>query len=160
MDNKNIIYLSQEKYDEYKAEYENLVNIERKAVQEALKEARAQGDLSENAEYDAARERQGIVEGRISELENILDNAQIIESKHDKSDNTVGINSLVTFLVLEKNVEKSVTITGSHDTNPFEDKVSMSSPLAVAMIGRKPGDIIEIEAPNKYSIKIINVEHL
>ncbi|TDV23579.1 transcription elongation factor GreA [Mycoplasmopsis mustelae] len=160
MENKNIIYLSLEKYNEYKTEYERLINIERKAVQEALKEARAQGDLSENAEYDAARERQGIVEGRISELENILDNAQIIESNSDKNDNTIGINSLVSFLVLNSNEQKSVTITGSHDADPFKDKVSMDSPLAVAMIGKQPGDTVEIEAPNKYLVKIINVEHL
>lgn len=67
MDNQNLNYLSQQKYDEYKKEYEQLINVERKLVQEALKEARAQGDLSENAEYDAARER-GIVEGRSKNL--------------------------------------------------------------------------------------------
>ncbi|MEI2462334.1 transcription elongation factor GreA [Mycoplasmopsis felis] len=160
MDNQNLNYLSQQKYDEYKKEYEHLINVERKLVQEALKEARAQGDLSENAEYDAARERQGIVEGRIQELEFILDNVQIIESKAHTNETKIGINSTVTFLILDKNIEKTITITGTHDANPFEGKVSLISPLANALIGNEVGAEVEVDGPNKFMIKVLKIEHL
>ncbi|MCU4706760.1 transcription elongation factor GreA [Mycoplasma sp. CSL7503-lung] len=159
-DDKKLIYLSIEKYNEYKKEYEQLINVERKSVQEALKEARAQGDLSENAEYDAARERQGIVEARISELENILDNSKIIESNSDKQDNRIGINSQVTFLILEKNETKTIMITGSHDADPFQNKISTFSPLAVAMLNHEIGDEVEVEGVKKFTIKIMDVKHL
>ncbi|WP_027121170.1 transcription elongation factor GreA [Mycoplasma leonicaptivi] len=158
--NKNLVYLSQEKFDEYKKEYEHLVNVERPAVQEALKEARAQGDLSENAEYDAAREKQGVVESRIKELEQIIDNAKIIESNQNKKDSGVGINSLVTFFIVEKNETKTVQITGSHDANPFENKISTHSPLAQAMYGKHEGEEIEVQGPKKFTIKIQKIEHL
>ncbi|WP_416321998.1 transcription elongation factor GreA [Mycoplasmopsis felis] len=160
MDNQNLNYLSQQKYDEYKKEYEHLINVERKLVQEALKEARAQGDLSENAEYDAARERQGIVEGRIQELEFILDNVQIIESKAHTNETKIGINSTVTFLILDKNIKKTITITGTHDANPFEGKVSLVSPLANALIGNEVGAEVEVDGPNKFMIKVLKIEHL
>ncbi|VEU70838.1 transcription elongation factor GreA [Mycoplasmopsis glycophila] len=153
IDNK--LYVSQETLEKYKKEYEHLVNIERPAVQAALKEARAQGDLSENAEYDAARDKQAAVEGRISELEKIIDRAVLIENTTQE---TVGIGTLVTFLNLETNETTKVSIMGTHDTNPFEGKISNKSPLAVAMLGHKKNDIVEVEAPKKYTVKILEVE--
>ncbi|WP_322959390.1 transcription elongation factor GreA [Mycoplasmopsis cynos] len=158
--NEKKIILSQEKFDEYKKQYDHLINIERPAVQEALKEARAQGDLSENAEYDAAREKQGIVEGRIKELEAILDNAAILDSSIHKTDETIGINTRVEFLIQENNKIEVVQITGSHDADPFEGKISMRSPLAIAMMGKVEGDEVEVEAQKKFMIKILKVEHL
>ncbi|QGZ97770.1 transcription elongation factor GreA [Mycoplasma sp. NEAQ87857] len=152
---RDFIYLSKDTYDKYKLEYEHLVNVERPAVQAALKEARAQGDLSENAEYDAARDKQSVVEGRISELEKIIDQAIIIEQgSHD----AVGIGSVVTFINVETKVTTTVKIMGTHDSNPFEGKVSNKSPLAVAMLGHEVGDIIEVEAPKKFSIEILSVK--
>ncbi|SYV97825.1 transcription elongation factor GreA [Mycoplasmopsis edwardii] len=157
--NKRII-LSQEKFNEYKKEYDRLINFERPAVQEALKEARAQGDLSENAEYDAAREKQGIVEGRIRELEAILDQADIISSNANKTDETISINSRVEFHNLERNTIETIQITGSHDSDPFEGKISTQSPLAIAMLGKVAGEEVEVEAQKKFMIKILKVEHL
>lgn len=154
MENVEKIYLSQETLKKYKDEYEYLINVERPEVQAALKEARAQGDLSENAEYDAARERQGIVEGRISELEKIIDNAVIIENAESAY---VGIGCEVTFTIVEgedSGQSKTVIIMGSHDSNPFEGKISNVSPLASAMMGHQVGDVLEVEAPIKYTIRI------
>ncbi|QNM93379.1 transcription elongation factor GreA [Mycoplasma sp. Pen4] len=152
------IYLSSETLEKYKKEYEYLINVERPAVQAALKEARAQGDLSENAEYDAARDKQGAVEGRISELEQILDNAVIIGSSSTNV-RTVGIGSTVEFKVLETGEVKTVTIMGTHDTNPFEGKISNKSPLAVAMLGSAEGDENEVDAIKKYNIKILSIKY-
>ncbi|MFV8413978.1 transcription elongation factor GreA [Mycoplasma sp. Z355B] len=153
------VYLSQETLDKYKKEYEYLINVERPAVQAALKEARAQGDLSENAEYDAARDKQGAIEGRISELEQILDNAVLIEGneKH-QSQEVVTIGSKVEFTVIATGERKSVTIMGVHDADPFDGKISNKSPLAVAMLGQKVGDIVEVDTATKYNVRIENVE--
>ncbi|QZE12471.1 transcription elongation factor GreA [Mycoplasma sp. Ms02] len=151
------VFLASDTLEKYKKEYEHLVNVERPAVQEALKEARAQGDLSENAEYDAARERQGIVEGRISELEAIIDRAVLIEVS---SQGKVSIGATVTFFNYADNKEHKVTIMASHDANPFEAKISNESPLAEAMLGHLIDEEVEVEAPTKYMIKIKNIEFL
>ncbi|APJ38530.1 transcription elongation factor GreA [Mycoplasmopsis pullorum] len=153
---ENKIFLASETLEKYKKEYEHLVNVERPAVQEALKEARAQGDLSENAEYDAARERQSVVEGRIAELESIIDRAVLIEETNSRE--KVGIGSTVTFKNDKTNEISTVTIMGSHDANPFENKISNESPLAEAMLGSSRGDIVEVEAPTKYTIEILDIE--
>ncbi|TNK83962.1 transcription elongation factor GreA [Mycoplasmopsis pullorum] len=153
---ENKIFLASETLEKYKKEYEHLVNVERPAVQEALKEARAQGDLSENAEYDAARERQSVVEGRIAELESIIDRAVLIEETNSRE--KIGIGSTVTFKNDKTNEISTVTIMGSHDANPFENKISNESPLAEAMLGSSRGDIVEVEAPTKYTIEILDIE--
>ncbi|WLP85624.1 transcription elongation factor GreA [Mycoplasma seminis] len=151
------IYLSQETLDKYKKEYEHLINVERPAVQAALKEARAQGDLSENAEYDAARDRQGVIEGRISELEQIIDNAVLIEN-NENNQQIVTIGSTVTFTVEATGETKTVKIMGVHDADPFEGKISNKSPLAVAMLGQRVGSVVEVDTAVKYNIRIDNVE--
>ncbi|WP_025755292.1 transcription elongation factor GreA [Mycoplasmopsis cricetuli] len=148
------IYLAKETLEKYQKEYEYLVNVERPAVQLALKEARAQGDLSENAEYDAAREKQGIVEGRINELELILDRVEIIEND---STGLIGIGTTVTLKFLETNEIKNITIMGTHDVNPFEDKISNKSPLAIAIMGKKVGDVVEVDVQQKSNVEIITV---
>ncbi|AAZ43791.1 transcription elongation factor GreA [Mycoplasmopsis synoviae] len=150
------IFLSQETLDKYKKEYEKLVKVDRVEIQNALKEARAQGDLSENAEYDVARDKQAVVEARILELEGILDKAQLI--KH-KDENTISIGSKVTFLDLSTNKEDEVTIMGIHDADPFNKKISNYSPLATAMMSKKEGDTVEVEGLEKYEIKIISVHN-
>ncbi|VEU75370.1 transcription elongation factor GreA [Mycoplasmopsis maculosa] len=156
----DLIYLSQDTLDRYKEEYNNLINVERPAVQAALKEARAQGDLSENAEYDAARERQSIVEGRIHELESILERAHLIESDNKRTiSNKAGIGSLVRYLNLKTNEEREVRIMGMHDSNPLENKISNESPVAQAIMEAEIGEEVEVEVPNKYSIKIISIEN-
>ncbi|SJZ51399.1 transcription elongation factor GreA [Mycoplasmopsis verecunda] len=153
------VYLSQETLDKYKKEYEYLINVERPAVQAALKEARAQGDLSENAEYDAARDKQGAIEGRISELEQIIDNAVLIEgNERQQAQEVVTIGSTVEFTVEATGERKRVTIMGVHDADPFDGKISNKSPLAVAMLGQKVGAVVEVNTATKYNIQINSVE--
>ncbi|ADE19507.1 transcription elongation factor GreA [Mycoplasma crocodyli] len=157
MSNQNAqekIFLAKETLEKYKKEYDHLVNVERPAIQAALKDARAQGDLSENAEYDAARDKQGVIEGRITELESILDKAVIIETSKDGK---IGIGSTVTYFSHLDKQQHIVTIMGSHDANPFENKISNESPLAVAMLDREKGEKIEVDAPSKYMIDILEI---
>nr|WP_318033134.1 hypothetical protein [Mycoplasmopsis cynos] len=157
--NENKIILSQEKFDEYKKQYDHLINIERPAVQEALKEARAQGDLSENAEYDAAREKQGIVEGRIKELEAILDNAAILNSSIHKTDETIGINTRVEFLIQENNKIEVVQITGSR-CRSFWRKDFNEKPTSNCYDGKGWRWWSWSRSSKKFKIKILKVEHL
>ncbi|MGV2393295.1 UNVERIFIED_CONTAM: transcription elongation factor GreA [Campylobacter lari] len=156
---EQIIYLSQDTLDKYKEEYNNLINVERPAVQAALKEARAQGDLSENAEYDAARDKQSIVEGRILELEAILEKAIVIDKQVAQANSKAGIGATVTYLNLKTDEVKTVTIMGVHDSNPLENKISNESPVAQAIMEAEIGEEIEVEVPNKYSIRVISIEY-
>ncbi|WP_029513214.1 transcription elongation factor GreA [Mycoplasmopsis primatum] len=156
--NKEKVYLSSETLEKYKNEYNQLVTIERPAVQAALKEARAQGDLSENAEYDAARDRQSEIEGRIVELEHILENAEIIDN-NDVTNNSAGIGATVKYLNMKTNKEMIVTIMGIHDSNPIENKISNESPVARAIMEANIGDVVEVEVPQKYNIKILEISY-
>lgn len=156
--NNEKIILSRETYEAYKKEYEDLINIERPAVQQALKEARAQGDLSENAEYDAARDRQSMVEGRIAELEIILNSAEILDTSNKKNTIGVGIGSKVVYEDLSDHKIYEISIAGSHDADPFKGKISNDSPLAKALFDAKVGDEIEVEALNKYNIKVKSIK--
>ncbi len=153
------IYLSEETYNKYKNEYTELVTVERPAVQASLKEARAQGDLSENAEYDAARDRQSEVERRILELERILENAEIIDTK-SAVQNKAGIGATVKYLNMNTNKELVVTIMGPHDSNPIENKISNESPVAQAIMEANGiGDVVEVEVPQKYNIKVLDISY-
>ncbi|QYR08600.1 transcription elongation factor GreA [Mycoplasmopsis agalactiae] len=153
------IYLSEETYNKYKNEYTELVTVERPAVQASLKEARAQGDLSENAEYDAARDRQSEVERRILELERILENAEIIDTK-SAVQNKAGIGATVRYLNMKTNKELVVTIMGPHDSNPIENKISNESPVAQAIMEANGiGDVVEVEVLQKYNIKVLDISY-
>ncbi|UVD81635.1 transcription elongation factor GreA [Mycoplasma iguanae] len=151
---KDQFFLTQESLDAYKAELENLITVERTKVIEEIKEARSQGDLSENAEYDAAREKQGIIESRIAEIEYILSRAQILKSSNAK---TVSLGSKVKVLNLNTQEELSFQIVGSLNADPFEAKISNLSPLAQAILGHKKDDEVEVDAPEKYTAKILEV---
>ncbi|MCS4537067.1 MULTISPECIES: transcription elongation factor GreA [unclassified Mycoplasma] len=153
------IYLAQETLDKYKNEYYELVNTKRLEVQQALKEARAQGDLSENAEYDAARELQGIVEGRIRELEAIIERAEVISNTEIKGVTKIGIGATVTYEKEDTKELREVTIMGIHDSDPLNGKISNESALALALADGKIGQIVEVDASTKYNIRIINVEY-
>ncbi|MBZ4195551.1 transcription elongation factor GreA [Mycoplasma tauri] len=153
---KEKVLLSQETLDRYKKEYHELVTVERPAVQAALKEARAQGDLSENAEYDAARDRQSEVEGRILELEHILERATVIQNDSINM-KKAGIGATVKYLNMKTNEEKVVTIMGVHDSNPIENKISNESPVAQAIMEANIGDVVEVEVAQKYNIKVLDI---
>ena len=156
MSEQKELYLTQEGLDELKKELDELKLAKRPEVIQALKDARAQGDLSENAEYDAARTEQAIVESRIKELEVMLDNAKVITKT--KSD-VVSLGSKVTLKYIEEDEEEEYTIVGSKEADPFENKISNESPIAKAILGLKAGETVSVDSPNgKYDVKIMSVK--
>ena len=127
----------------------------RNEIIEAIKEARALGDLSENADYDAARDEQAKVEARIKELEYMLENAKIIEKT---SGDTVSVGTTVTIEYVEDDEEEVYQIVGSLEADPFENKISNESPIGKAIMNKKVGDIISVESPTgSYDIKIVSI---
>ncbi|AZN35427.1 transcription elongation factor GreA [Iodobacter ciconiae] len=132
-----------------KAELQNLKSVERPAVIAAIAEARSHGDLSENAEYDAAKERQGFVEGRIAELESKLSNAQLIEpaSLAETAEGRVVFGATVDLEDLETGNKVTYQIVGDEEAEIKEFKISVSSPIARALIGKYAGDVAEVMAP-------------
>lgn len=158
MSGKKPIYLTQEGYDELNQELDNLVNVKRPANIIAIKEARAQGDLSENADYDAARNEQAEIEGRIRQVEQMLENAQIIK---EVSKDRVGLGSTVAIQYLDDDddEEDEYKIVGSQEADPFESKISNESPIAKAILNKKVGDIVTVDSPNgSYQVKITNIK--
>ena len=130
-----------------RVELQNLKAVERPDVVRAISEARAQGDLSENAEYDAAKERQGFVEGRIIELEGKLSSAQIIDPKTLEDDGRVVFGVTVDLEEVESGEKVTYTIVGEDEADLKLAKISFSSPMARAMIGKSAGDVVEVRAP-------------
>lgn len=143
--------------DELKREQDELIHVVRKEVIRELQEARAQGDLSENADYDAARDHQARVEARIRDLEAMIANAEIIEEdKSAASSKTVSLGSTVTIVDLSTNEEETYTIVGSIEADPLNGKLSNITPLAVSLMDNKVGDVINVEgAEIPYEVKII-----
>ena len=149
------VYLTQKGFEELKKELDYLKLEKRPEVINALKDARALGDLSENAEYDAARSLQAEVEGRIAELEVMLDNAKIItETSTDK----VSLGSTVVVKYIDDGEEEEYTIVGSKEADPFANKISNESPIAKAILGLEVGEVVTVDSPNgKYDIKIVSI---
>ncbi len=127
-------------------ELKHLRAEERPAVIRAIAEARAHGDLSENAEYHAARERQSFIEGRIAELESIIPSSEVIDSSK-LSGNQVRFGARVTLIDEETEEEKTYRIVGQYEADMKTGSISLSSPLARALMGRKVGDSVEVPAP-------------
>lgn len=156
---KEIIYLTAEGYKKLKDELDHMRSVERPAISAAIAEARDKGDLSENAEYDAAREAQGILEMRIAKLEDTLANSRIIdESKIDKS--RVQILSKVTLLNHNTGKEVVYTIVSENEANLREGKLAIGTPIAKALLGKKAGDVVEVTVPAgllKFEIKDISI---
>lgn len=150
-------YLTQQGYDERVALLEELKVVRRKEVAEKLKEARAQGDLSENAEYDAAKDEQRDIEAQIVELENILNNVEIIKES-DKKSNKIGMQTKVTLLDVEYDEEIVYTVVGTAEADSRNNKISNESPLGAALMGRKVGDVVKIEAPvGEIEYKVVKI---
>jgi len=139
-------FLTKKGYEERMALLENLKVVRRKEVAQKLKEAREQGDLSENAEYDAAKDEQRDIEAQITELEAILSNAEIIQDT-DKSKDKVKMESCVKLHDLEYDEDIEYTIVGSSEADILNNKISNESPLGAALIGKKVGEIVTVEAP-------------
>lgn len=150
------IELTKRGKESLESELRNLIDVVRPEVIEQLKAARAQGDLSENADYDAARDRQAEVEHRINEIEAILANALVIE---DKPVNTkvVALGTKVTFKDLSDNSTMTVEIVGSVEANPLEGLISNECPLGVAMIGRHVGEKALVNSAEPYEVEILNI---
>jgi transcription elongation factor GreA len=130
-----------------KAELHRLKTVERPAVIQALADARSHGDLSENADYDAAKERQGFIEGRISEVESKLANAQVIDPAALDADGRVVFGSTVEIEDVDSGERNVYQIVGDDEADIKEGKISVNSPIARALIGKTEGDTAEVQAP-------------
>ncbi len=147
MANEKKMLYTQEGYDELVRELDYLKSTRREEIKEAIATARSFGDLSENSEYDEARNEQTKNEARISELEGLIENAQIIdESKIDA--NIVSLGSAVTVYDVEEDEELVYNIVGSNEVNPIEKKISDQSPIGRALMGQKKGAKLAIELPH------------
>ena len=152
MPNKNTVYLTEEGLQELQSELDNLINVKRPENIEAIKEARSFGDLSENSEYDAARNEQAQIESRIKEVEKMLENVSIIK---DIDTDKVSIGNTVKVKYVDDDDEDEYKIVGSQEADPFEGKISNESPIAAALLNHKLGDTVTVDSPNgTYDIEI------
>lgn len=154
MKKENALVLTAEGFLKLEEELNELKTVRRPEIIRAIKDARAQGDLSENADYDAARAEQGQVEARIKELEYRLEHSEIIKAAEK---GIVSLGSVVT-VIDEDDDEETYTIVGSVEADLFNNKVSNESPLGSALIGHKEGDTVTVEAPNgSYELTVTKV---
>jgi len=152
---KNI--LTYEGLRKYEDELHDLKVVKRQEVAQKIKEAREQGDLSENAEYDAAKDEQRDIETQITELEAILSNAEIIQD-NDKSTDRVKMESVVKLHDIEYDEDIEYVIVGSSEADSLNNKISNESPLGAALIGKKVGEIVKVEAPaGEIEYKIVEI---
>ena len=150
-------YFTEEGLEKVKAELAHMISVERPAISKAIAEARDKGDLSENAEYDAAREAQGLLEMRIAQLEKTLSKARIIdETKIDTSK----VQILSRVKLLNHNVKREVeyTIVSENEANLREGKLAIGTPIAKALLGKKVGEIVEVQVPaGMLKLEILNI---
>ena len=155
MDKKNI--LTYEGLKKLEDELENLKVVRRKEVSQKIKEAREQGDLSENAEYDAAKDEQRDIEARIEELEKILKNAEVVVEEEADLDK-VSIGCSVKILDCEFDEELEYKIVGSTEANSLKGKISTESPVGKALLGKQVGDTVTVETPaGEFSYKVLSI---
>ena len=152
------IPVTQAGLDELHRELRNLIEVERPEVIEELKEARAQGDLSENADYDAARDRQARVEGRIRDLERTIENVVLIDESKANTHKRVALGAKVTILDYGINEEETFTIVGSVEADPENGKLSNVSPLAQAMLDAVVGDVVKVDVEEPYEVEILKIQ--
>ena len=156
MADKKEVFLTAKGFTDIESELDELKRVKRPEIIKAIKEARALGDLSENAEYHAAKERQGIVESRIHELEYLIEHATIIKEGTSKE---VRIGSTVEIKYLEDDEIDEYKIVGSTEADPFENKISNESPIAKALLGKKKGSKVTVESPNgEYEIELVEIK--
>ena len=154
------IYLSQNGYDNLKKELHTLKTVDRPHIINQIAEARDKGDLSENAEYDAAKEAQGLLEARISKLENDLSNSRVIDESQLSTD-SISLLTKVTIKNPKNNMEMSYAIVSESEANLAEKKISASSPIGKGLLGKKVGEVVEIKVPNGIvNFEIINISRL
>ncbi len=154
------IPMTVEGYEKIDAEVKHLKTVERPEVIKAIAEAREHGDLSENAEYHAAKEKQGFIEGRVLELEDILQRADVIDPSKLSGD-TVKFGARVTLVDEDTDEERCYRIVGDFEADVKHGKVSISSPISRALIGKSVGDSVEVNTPGGgRSYEIINIEYV
>lgn len=157
MSNSEKVFLTDEGFLELETELRELKDVRRPAVIKALKEARALGDLSENADYDAARAEQAQVEGRILELERIMENAVIIEKRTTDSV-SLGTTVKIKYIDDDDDEFEEYRIVGSKEADPSNNKISNESPLALAIMNAKAGEVRTVESPNgSYDVEILEI---
>ena len=147
--------------EKLKVELQKLKSVDRPRIIQAIAEARAHGDLSENAEYHAAKEQQGFIEGRIVELESKMSAAQIIDPKTVNADGKVVFGA--TLSLMDEQSEQKVTyqIVGDYEADIAQGKISISSPIARALIGKSEGDVVEVQVPGGLrSYEILEVRYI
>ncbi len=156
MATKKIYELTQAGVDKLKEELKDLKDVKRKENLEALKEAREQGDLSENADYDAARNEQARIESRILEIETILKNLKIIKTSDDSA---VNIGKTIKLKFVEKNQEKEFQLVGTIEADPINGKISIESPLGKSIRGHEKGDVIMVksETGKNFHVEILEI---
>lgn len=157
MADENKIYVTEDGLKKLQDEYYNLVHVVREEVKSELKEARSLGDLSENADYDAARDKQSKVESRIVELESMLQHYVLIDTKQG-SKKIVRIGSTVTLEFLDTKEEATYTIVGSTEADPLNGKLSNETPLALAILDSKVGQTVNVNVANPYQVIIIDIK--
>ena len=160
IDEKLEYQMTQEGYDKLVLELDHYRKVKRPDVIEKLKVARSFGDLSENSEYNAAKDEQGFIEQKILEMEQMIRYAKIVEI--DEKSSTIRLGNTVTFKEMPKGVEETYKIVGSAEANPFENKISNESPVAQALLGREVGDIVKVSLPtgpeDTMDIKVIKID--
>ena len=150
-------YLTQEKYDELKKELESLVHVRRKEVAEQLEYAKSLGDLSENAEYHEARDAQANIEDRINKIESVLKAALIMPASHDTHAVTMG--SVVTVEKTKDGSKKTYTLVGSEESDMATGKISIKSPIGLAIIGKKKKDDFTVQTPvGPVAYKVLDIK--
>lgn len=158
MATEKVFPMTQAGKEKLEQELEQLKTVKRKEVVERIKIARSFGDLSENSEYDSAKEEQAFVEGRITTLENMIRNAKIIQ-EDELSTDAVSLGRTVTFVELPNGDEESYTIVGSAEADPFEGKISNDSPIAKSLMGKKVGDQVAVQTPGgEMSVRITSIK--
>ncbi|GAB2022673.1 transcription elongation factor GreA [Pseudolactococcus yaeyamensis] len=156
VDTKNY-QMTREGFEELETELDNLKLVKRAEVVERIKVARSYGDLSENSEYEAAKDEQAFVEGRIATVETMIRNAEIVDNAGVKR-NEVALGKTVTFVEIGEDEQETYKIVGSAEADPFNGKISNESPIAAALIGRKTGDKVTIPLPvGEMEVEIIKV---
>ncbi len=156
MANKEPVYLTQQGLDELKKELDELINVKRPANIQSIKEARALGDLSENADYDAARNEQAVLEDRIKRIEKMLENYEIIE---EASKDKVALGCTVCIKYIDDDETDEYKIVGSQEADPFASKISNESPIAKALMNHKAGEVVTVESPNgSYQVEITEIK--
>ena len=155
MTKKEEILLTADGYLELEEELNDLKLNKRSEVIKAIKEARSHGDLSENSEYDAARDEQAQLEARIQELEYKLEHAKIVD---DKNKDTVNVGTTVVIKYIDDDETEEYKIVGSLEADPFENKISNESPIGAAIMGKRVGEVISVASPNgAYDVEIVSI---